>query len=72
MATDFRISIASCAANGFSSFLRRWNPLIEDYNLVLSSFYHIALMVCVLEDFNCMLLGGWTLMLGIGPWVLCT
>ena len=29
--------------------------------------YHIAALVCVLEGFSCMLLDGWTLILGIGP-----
>ena len=53
-----RTSITPCAINGFSSILQRWNPLTEGYNSVMFDFYHNAVLVCVLEYFNCMLLGG--------------
>ena len=60
-----RTSIASCAMNGFFSFLQRWNSLIEVYSLVIFDLYHIGALVCVLENFNCIVLGDWTLILGI-------
>ena len=56
-----RISTTQCATSGFASFLKCWNPLIEGYNSVTFDFYHDAVLMCVLENFNCMLLGGWTL-----------
>ena len=56
----------------FFSFLRRSIPLIEIYNMSYFNIYHMARYVCVLEVFNCMLLRGWTLNLGVGPLVLCT
>ena len=49
--------------NGFSSFLKRWNPLIEYYNMGYFNIYHMARCVCVLENFNCMCLM-------VGPWFL--
>ena len=56
-----RTSITQCAMNGFSSFLKRWNPLIKYYNIGYFNIYYMAKCVCVFEDFNCMLLDNWTL-----------
>ena len=61
-----RTSIIQCATNGFCLFLPRWNPLIKVYSIEYFNFYHKVRRVRVLEDFNCILLGGWTLILGIG------
>ena len=60
-ARNLQWRITHCATNGFASFLQRWIPLIEGYNSAAFIVYHIAILGCVLEDFNCMLLGGWTL-----------
>ena len=56
--SKFSAAISSCATDGFRSFLKRWNPLIEDYNMSYLGIYHMARCVCVLENFNCMLLDG--------------
>ena len=67
MATNLRQAITQCVVVGFSSFLKRWNPLIEGYNTAAFDIYHMMRCVCVLERFKCMLFDGWTLILGIGP-----
>ena len=54
-------SITQCTTTEFLLFLQRWNSLIESYNLDYFNIYHMVRCVCVLENFNCMLLGGWTL-----------
>ena len=53
-----RTSITQCAMDGFASFLKHWNSLIEGYNMGAFDIYYIVRCVRVLEDFNCMLLGG--------------
>ena len=52
------LPITQCATDGFGSFLWRWISLIEVYNMVDFSIYHIARCVRVLEEFDCILLGG--------------
>ena len=55
-----RTSIIQCATDEFSSFLKHWNPLTEHYIMSYFNFYHMTRSVCVFENFNCILLGGWS------------
>ena len=64
VAQHLQQSISQCATDGFASFLRRWIPLIRRYNYVYLNVYHISVLVCVFDVFNCMSQNevcGWTL-----------
>ena len=51
--TQLQQRIPQCAIDRFFSFLHRWIPLIESYNLTELNFYHMLYVICVLEAFNC-------------------
>ena len=46
--------ISQCVIDEFASFLRHWISLIKLYNMTYLNIYHIAVLVCVFEVFNCM------------------
>ena len=49
-------------------FLQRWNSFIKRHNLNYFDIYHMIKYLCILEEFNCILLDDW--ILNFWHWIL--
>ena len=53
VAQNLQQSISQCATDGFASFLKHWIPLDWLHNIGHFMLYHVDMLMCVFEAFNC-------------------